>query len=393
MVNVDKLDQYRMSEIWITAEDALARLKVRPQTLYAYVSRGLVEQRARDGDSRRSLYRAADIDALAQRKARGRRTADVARQAIAWGEPVLASAVSTVARGRLYYRGQDAARLAQTATLEEVAQLLWDAGDRLPSPTEAPVTGAAPGVKTRAFAYLADRASSDPPVLGRATPALLRDAASVLDGMAHAVAGQAGKGSAHARLARAWSAGDEGADLIRRTLVLVADHELNASTFAARVAASTAASLAASALAGLAALSGPLHGGHFAQVRAFLDEAQTKGAANAVRDRLDQGSPIPGFGHALYPEGDPRFTTLAAAFILPPQDAEVIAVVQEQTGQAANIDFALCAMSQAMGFPADAPFAMFALGRTVGWLAHALEQHRTGALIRPRARYVGPEPL
>ena len=109
---------------WIAAEDARARLGVRPQTLYAYVSRGRVQVRADPGDPRRSLYRAADIAALAERKSRSRKVSDVAAGAIHWGEPVLASEITTVAGGRLFYRGRDALRLAETETLESVARLL-----------------------------------------------------------------------------------------------------------------------------------------------------------------------------------------------------------------------------------------------------------------------------
>src|SRR5580692_2543622 len=109
---------------WISAEEALTRLRVRPQTLYAYVSRGRVRAEADPLEPRRSRYRASDVAALTDRKARGRKAADVALGAIDWGEPVLASAITTVSDGRLYYRGQDAVRLAETATLEETARLL-----------------------------------------------------------------------------------------------------------------------------------------------------------------------------------------------------------------------------------------------------------------------------
>src|SRR5207248_1040369 len=174
-------------------------------------------------DPRRSLYRAADIAALAQRKSRSRKVSEVAAGAIAWGEPVLASEITTVAGGRLFYRGRDAIRLADTETLESVARLLR---------------------------------------------------------------------------------GGHGADLIRRILVLVADHELNASAFAARVAASTGASLAASALAGLATLSGPRHGGATAAVRTFAAEAERLGPRQAIAERLVEDRALPGFGHLLDQDQD-----------------------------------------------------------------------------------------
>src|ERR1700748_2695239 len=141
-----------MAEGWLPAPVALGRLKVRPQTLYAYVSRGLVEARPDPDDPRKSLYRATDIDGLSRRKARGRRAAAIATEAIAWGEPVLPSALSTVSKGRLFYRGRDVATLADTATLEEVAALLWDVGTPLPS---APASAVGPSVQTRLFAVLA----------------------------------------------------------------------------------------------------------------------------------------------------------------------------------------------------------------------------------------------
>jgi citrate synthase len=379
-----------MTESWLTAQEALARLAVRPQTLYAYVSRGLVEARADPGDPRRSLYRAGDIETLARRKARGRRAADVASHAIAWGEPVLASAICTVSRGRLYYRGRDAVALAEQSGLEEVAGLLWNA-----PAAELRSTGsdAGPGpMKARAFAALAARAAADPPAAGRSEGLLLQDAASVLAAMTDAVAGGSGAEPAHARIAAGWGGDAAAADLIRRALALLADHELNASTFAARVAASTGASIAASTLAGLAALSGPRHGGHFARVQAFLAEARLGGPSAAVATRLEQGVQIPGFGHPFYPDGDPRAAALLARFEVPPGARDVAAAVLAQTGGLPNVDFALCVMADVAGLPGDAPFGLFAAGRCAGWIAHALEQHRTGALIRPRARYVGPEP-
>jgi citrate synthase len=179
---------------------------------------------------------------------------------------------------------------------------------------------------------------------------------------------------------------------VRRALVLLADHELNASTFAVRVAASTGSSLAAASLAGLAALSGPLHGGMAARVEMFVDEAERRGPAKAVAERLAQGSAMPGFGHPLYPDGDPRAAALLDAFKVPPMLAELRRETEAATGLPPNIDFALVAMARTLALPADAPFSLFAVGRMAGWHAHAIEQLQTGKLIRPRARYIGPKP-
>jgi len=381
---------------WLTATEVQGRLGVQAQTLYAYVSRGRIEAKADTDDPRKSLYRAEDVARLEQRKARSRKAAHVAEDAIAWGEPVLASAITTVVGGRLYYRGRDATVLAQTETLESVARLLRGGDgvafkDRIARPIPVAATA-----RARAFAVLAERAATDNPARGRASLALAAEAAGLLDAFADAIAGEPGEGPIHVRLASAWRcdepSGEGGAELIRMALVLLADHELNASTFAARVAASTGASLAAAALAGLAALSGPLHGGIAPRVEAFIAEAERVGAEPAVSARLAQGLPIPCFGLPLYPNGDVRAQALLAAFTPDPSFEAVRLAAESLTGAIANVDFALTAMVSQLALSDDAAFLLFAMGRCAGWLAHALEQMRTGQLIRPRARYVGPAP-
>jgi len=172
--------------------------------------------------------------------------------------------------------------------------------------------------------------------------------------------------------------------------VLLSDHELNPSTFAVRIAASTGASLAACALGGFATLSGPLHGAAVEAAIAFLAESARLGPAGAARARLDEGRPIPGFGHPLYPGGDPRAAALLSALGEAEQVQAARDAAERETGEAANIDFAIAAIAMQLGMPAGAPFAVFAVGRSVGWLGHAMEQIETGALIRPRARYIGP---
>lgn len=218
------------------------------------------------------------------------------------------------------------------------------------------------------------------------------EAADLLEAVVDAATGQTGEGPAHARFAAAWGLDAAGADLVRRTLVLLADHELNASTFAARVAASTGASLSAACLAGLSALSGPLHGGMAARVEAFVEEAERRDPNHAVSARLARGASMPGFDHPLYPDGDPRAGALLAAFEAPPLLAELRTATEAATGLAPNIDFALVTLARTLKLPPDAPFILFATARSAGWAAHAIEQLQTGRLIRPRARYVGEAP-
>ncbi|MEI9429396.1 citrate/2-methylcitrate synthase [Mesorhizobium sp. Cs1299R1N3] len=377
-----------MSE-WLSREEALERLGVRPQTLYAYVSRGRIGMRPDRDDPRRSQYRADDIAALATRRARGRSPAAIAESAIAWGEPSIVTAISTVWHGHLIYRGRDAVALSDRTTLEETAGLLW----ALPGPVsfEAPSPDAPPQIgRAPAFAQLALLAGQARPSLGRSAASLCADAAHAIGVLASALGAMAGPEPVHQRLARGWSVDDDGAEAIRRVLVLLADHELNASTFAARVAASTGASPAACLLAGLATLSGPRHGGAGEAVMQLAEDAARHGADAAIRRWLGHDRPLPGFGHPLYPEGDPRAAALLAGLdntdeTLRSLESAAIAA----TGAQPNIDFALAVLTRGLGLPRDAPFHLFALGRSVGWAAHMVEQIVSGSIIRPRGRYEG----
>lgn len=387
-----------MTATWLTAADALAILGVRPQTLYANVSRGLLRAKPDPADSRRRLYRAADVRRLAGRRRGGRKAAAVAAETIAWGEPILTTSISTVVDGRLWYRGRDAAALSETARLEDAAALLWDADavSFAAAPGDAPVPADPDATPlARAFSALAARAGAEAPTTGR-TPAVLHaDGAAAVGALIAAVLADGGGGAdaaVHTRIARAWGRPDA-AEPLRRTLVLLADHELNASAFAARVAGSTGAGVAASLLAGLSALSGPRHGGGTARVRALTEAMEGADAAAAeatMRLWLEQGHGVPGFGHVLYPDGDVRAAALLETFACPPAFAALAEAGRRLTGEAPNVDFALAALSAAYALPAQAPLALFAMARGVGWVAHALEQEASGQLIRPRARYVGP---
>jgi len=216
---------------------------------------------------------------------------------------------------------------------------------------------------------------------------LLGDGARTVSFLAGALAAP-GTSPVHQRLAQQWGR-TEAAEAIRAALVLLAEHELNASTFAARVTASTGAPLSAAVLAGLAALSGPLHGNASQSMAGLLAMARQDGAETAVGEHLREGRALPCFGHRLYADGDVRAAALMRYFPVPPIFAELAAAGTALSGEMPNIDFALAAMTAAFDLPDDAPLQIFALARSVGWIAHALEQIETGALIRPRARYIG----
>ncbi len=148
---------------WLTADEALAILGTKPQTLYANVSRGRIRARPLPDDPRRSLYHSDDVRRLAARHPGRKKDKAVAADAIRWGEPVLASAISTISDGRLLYRGRDAAELSRHASFEETAALLWQAqADEIRHIALADTDGALPSTDAapleRAFVALAKRA-------------------------------------------------------------------------------------------------------------------------------------------------------------------------------------------------------------------------------------------
>jgi citrate synthase len=368
---------------WLTASEALSLLGTQPQTLYANVSRGRIKARRDPADSRKSLYRGDDVRRLAQRAAGRRRQDAVAAQAMQWGEPVLRTSISTVTDGRLLYRGQEAHDLAETAGLEDIATLLWQGTYE---PMDVPAEGTPPGLPA-AFLALARRAADPVPATRSST--LIHTANTIFGTLAATLAGN-DTSPLHHRLASHWQRPDA-ADIIRRALVLLADHELNASTFAARVTVSTGASLWAGTLAGLATLNGPRHGLASRAVTALAEDiGHTDGSAElALLDWLGEGRGVPGMGHQLYPEGDTRAQALLSQFRAPDHFLAFQSAAESITGDLVNVDFALAALVDAYRLPPDAPLTLFALARSVGWLAHMLEHIAGGQIIRPRAQYVG----
>jgi citrate synthase len=365
---------------WIEANEALALLRVKPQTLYAYVSRGRIAVAPDPADPRRSLYDADDVAQIIARRARGRAPKRIAASALDWGEPSVPTRVSTVRRGALIYRGKNAMDFARAATLEEAAQLLWESKSAVAFRADARPKG-------NAFETLAARIAAAKPMPLCAPDDVRKEAAQIVDLIAQACGAEPGEAPLHQRIARGWGRA-AAAEPLRQALVAMADHDINASTFAARVAASTGAALAACVLAGLCALSGPRHGGAFALLRRALDCAREKGCAVAVEKALAHGGPAPGFGHPLYPHGDPRAALMLEALTLDPLLAEFCALMTTRAQALPNCDFGLVSMALMLDLPADAPFKLFLIGRSVGWCAHAMEQNASGELIRPRGRYI-----
>lgn len=387
----------------LDAAEAAALLGITRQTLYSYVSRGLLHPvPAETGRGKR--YRRQEVERLAARAARSRRPRAEAGATLDFGLPVLSSGLCLIAEGELWYRGQSATALAATASLEDVARLLWAADEdcfaaTLPTLPASWATLCASAPELSPF----DAATMRFALAVTALPALPREAplpaqharcACLLRLMAAALLARPPTREAlHRQCARAWSVAADEAERLRAALVLCADHELNASSFTARCVASTGAPLHAAVLAGLAALSGARHGGMTERVETLLAQIDGGAAvAQAVEAALTSGRNPPGFGHPLYPGDDPRARALLHGLTLDPAAAALQANAVALGCEAPSLDFALVALRRALGLPRGAAACLFALGRSVGWLAHALEQRASGGLIRPRAQYNGIRP-
>ncbi|CAN7415334.1 citrate synthase family protein [Acidovorax sp. LjRoot118] len=377
---------------WISMTEACQLLGVQPQTIYAYVSRGKLEVMPDPADTRKSLYRAEDLSGLARRKKAGSKRETLATNTLFGSEPSIPTALSAFFRERPHYRGEDAIVLARTATLEDAAQLLWAAEQAVDFASDAPAGTAAPG-RGAAFTVLAGLAATGHSTSGRLTRVLHAEGQALVGLLANAFGAQPGKGPLHLRFAKGWKQRAPVAELLRTALVLLADHELTSSAFATRIAASTGASLPACVLAGLSTLSGPLHGDASGRVQALFSEVERLGEDKVLAHYLSTGLPLAGFGHHIYPDGDPRAAALLAMFEPPEVIARFIHKATELTGLQPNIDVALAALVAHHRLPADAAFALFATARSVGLLAHSLEQRGVAQVIRPRGRYVGRVPV
>ncbi|MBB4094738.1 citrate synthase [Ochrobactrum pecoris] len=380
---------------WLTTEEALAVLQTKPQTLYANVSRGRIRSKPLPDDPRRSLYRSEDVHGLAGRRPGRKRDSVVAADTIRWGLPIMRSGISTIIDGRLLYRGCDAAELSETATLEDVAALLWQmnfdsiSGGYTNVNLDDCQTSNAP--LERLFTVFGVRAANDLPSSGRSTAVLQREAFGLLQLFHDTVLGVPSSNMPmHERIALTWKK-PQASDVIRRVLVLLADHELNASAFATRVAASTGAPLSAAVLAGLSTLIGPRHGRAATAATAIVAQTRQMGADAAIKDQLRQGIQFHFFGHPLYREtGDIRASALLEYLELPDPYRDLEQSAADILGEKPNVDFALAAITEIYDLPPDAPLFLFALARIAGWLAHALEQADNGSLIRPRAEFTPP---
>ncbi|MBM9507559.1 citrate/2-methylcitrate synthase [Actinacidiphila acididurans] len=399
----------------IDTREAARRLGVKPETLYAYVSRGLLSSRRAAG-GRGSTFDPAEIAQLA-RRGRPAAAGDGGTET-GWGGRVRTS-ITLIDTDRYYYRGVDATALAETYTYEEVAEWVWTGvlrrGARFsaaPQPLAAArkVAAALPagsGPMDRIRVAVIAAAGGDPLRFDLSRDTVLGSARTLIPTLVDALplAGQpqAANGPLAARLwSRLTAAPADTASLraLDAALALLIDHDLAASTLAARVAASARAHPYAVVSAGLGALDGPLHGQASALAHRMLNDVLERGAASVVADHLRAGRRVPGLGHRLYKGEDPRARLLlsllrqvpAAAGPLAAAD-DVIAVTARRTPLYANVDLALGVLSLSAGMPPEAGETVFAVARTAGWIAHALEEYGERPLrMRLGGAYDGPRP-
>jgi citrate synthase len=395
---------------WIGAAEAAERLGIKPASLYAYVSRGTLN-RKREPGGRGSLF---DADEVARLALKGR-----PRRSPAGAQLIIESSLTEIIGDQLRFRGHDAIALARSHSFEDVAELLWTgslpAGPQAPwmATPEALAAGSAAQAALPAQTLPLERLQVIVPALAATDPLRLHlDRAAVIAAGRSLIAGMVGSlgssldapGSIAERLTSALCPAPPAAgvlEAVRTALALLADHELAASTLAARVAASVRADPYAVVATGLGAVGGALHGGAALGAEVMLRSAGSPAEApRVVGDLLRRGERIPGFGHFVYKSGDPRAQLLLEVIAEhapgSPQLAVAGAVVSEVHRRALpepNIDFALATLVTVAGMVAGAGEAIFAIARTAGWIAHALEEYDRNAPIRPRGIYTGPSAL
>ncbi len=466
---------------FLSAAEAARRLGVKPATLYAYVSRGVL-RRDRGADGRASLFDSGEIERLA-RRGRPRRPAGIA-------DITVESAITEITRDQLRYRGLDVIRLATNRTFEDVAELLWTGelppaqpdrpprGSREsraprasrptrespatpePSATREPREGHVPGPGAAAASWRATRAAlaagraaqaalppgtlplerfqvivpamaATDPLRLHLDPSAVRAAArSIIGGLVdclppvstaldhpapgNPVPGRPAKDHPEADnpvsdypiAERLWSrlcerrASPAFGRAMSAALVLLADHELAASTLAARAAASVRADPYAVVATGMGALGGALHGGASLGAETMLAAADgPDDVPRVVGELLRRGEKVPGFGHFVYRAGDPRaILLLDLARRAAPKSGQlavaeaVLAEVRRKSLPEPNIDFAIATLARVAGMIRGSGEAIFAVARTAGWIAHALEAYSGPGPLRPRAVYTGPPP-
>ncbi len=372
-------------ESMLTTNQAARRLGVKPATVYAYVSRGLLTSTK---VNRHSMFAVGEVEALAQRTG--------ARGAVGAVTDRIRTRISLLENDRLHYRGRSVPELSSTKRFEDVAHWLWTGIDStgLQFPEGQEIWMALPESAT-----LTDRVRVAVALAGAGDPLrfdLDRSITTAKTMIADVVESLPMRGRPHGtdiadRLWARLSPEPPQIDLLNAALILLADHDLAISTMAARVAASAHAHPYAVVSAGLGAMEGQKHGTAATIAHRFLAQAESD-PMGAVAEHLRSGVPIPGFGHRVYRSRDPRADHLLA-LLRSHGDLVADKVIATQTQTFPNIDLALAQFGLMFKMAPDAGEAIFAIARIVGWIAHAMEEYKEpGLRFRALGVYTGDRP-
>ncbi|EMJ99771.1 citrate synthase family protein [Leptospira sp. WS58.C1] len=405
---------------FLSADEAASALGVEVQTIYSYVSRGLLHSESGGHKDRSKRYRREDIEQLLLRREERSQPGKTAKTALSLGQPVLESSITLLGENSLFYRGKNVLDLSENEGFEDVACLLWEAEEINPFESDWPILSEecikilklleGRPILDISRILLPFLEYEDAKAFRKDTKTFKKTSSSILRYLTLFSSGKTGsEGKISETLLSSWNPSRKKEDpnylaklkLLEAALILSADHELNVSSFTARCVASSEASLYQVVLAGLAALSGPKHG--LLTEKAILLLAQVTGNKKKdkqlIEEKLRNGENIPGFGHPLYKKGDPRgrklIEMISRSFPNDP-DAQLylqfIIQIEELLEDYPTIDAGLALVSKMLKLPKGAGIGIFAIGRTAGWLAHAMEQYESGNLIRPRAKYIGNPP-
>ncbi|GAA3133428.1 citrate synthase [Streptomyces rectiviolaceus] len=410
-------DQGATQDRRLSTKEAAELLGVKPETVYAYVSRGQLSSRRGPG-SRGSTLDAEEVESLARKNRREPAATSAS------GELSVRTRITLIDKDRYYYRGVDAMEMALAYSYEEVAEWLWTGvmrpGIRFTAPKET--VGAArraidalpehSGPTDRLRVAAISAAAADPLRFDLSEEAVIGTARTLIPTLVTALPPVSRAHRDEGPLAhRLWARltgrrpNDASLHALDTALALLVDHDLAASTLAVRVAACARAHPYAAVSAGLGVLEGPLHGAASGLAhRMLLDVLDRGSAAPVVADELRAGRRIPGLGHRLYPGDDPRAEALFALLEAIPKAGPalaaaraVVATTARHTDLHANVDLALAVLTASSGMPAEAGETIFAVARTAGWIAHALEEYEERPLrMRPSGQYVGlrpPQPM
>ncbi|WP_307165805.1 citrate synthase [Streptomyces rishiriensis] len=398
----------------LSTKEAAELLGVKPETVYAYVSRGQLSSR-RTPAGRGSTFDAGEVEALARRNRR-----DSSGSPGYGAELSVRTRVTLIDQDHYYFRGVDAVELASRHSYEEIAEWLWTGrlrpGVTFTAPDESVeaarlVVEALPehtGPTDRLRVAAVAAAAADPLRFDLTEDAVLGTARILIPTLVAALPPKQPLHGDEGPLARRlWGrlsgrlAEEAQLRVLDTALGLLADHDLAASTLAVRVAASARAHAYAAVSAGLGVIEGPLHGaaGGLAH-RLLLDVLDIGSAAPVIAEELRAGRRIPGLGHRLYSGEDPRARALFALLEEIPAAGpalaaarDIVATTARHTPLHANVDLALAVLTASSGMESSASETIFAVARTAGWIAHALEEYGERPLrMRPSGHYVGPKP-